>query len=180
MPDSSSPTPSTGKGRPTPSRKEREAARKKPLVGDRSKEAKKAARAQLAAKRAEAREGMLNGEERYLTVRDRGPQKKLARDIVDSRFTMGELLLPTVFVAVILNTVNNDAVNLAAILIMWSIMGGMFVDAILLSRKVNKRLVAKYGAENLDRGLKMYVALRSMQMRPMRLPKPQVKRGTVI
>ncbi|MEY2673497.1 MAG: hypothetical protein RLZZ514_62 [Actinomycetota bacterium] len=180
MSDSSQPTASNGKGRPTPSRKEREAARKKPLIGDRSKEAKKAARAQLAAKRAEAREGMLNGEERYLTARDRGPQKKLARDMVDSRFTVGELLLPVVFVAVILNTVNNDLVNLAAILIMWSIMGGMIVDAILLSRRVTKRLTAKYGEANLERGLKMYVALRSMQMRPMRLPKPQVKRGTVI
>jgi hypothetical protein len=38
----------------------------------------------------------------------------------------------------------------------------------------------RYGESNLDRGIKMYVALRSMQMRPMRLPKPQVKRGTVI
>lgn len=88
MSDPSQPTASSGKGRPTPSRKEREAARKKPLIGDRSKEAKKAARAQLAAKRAEAREGMLNGEERYLTVRDRGPQKKLARDMVDSRLSL--------------------------------------------------------------------------------------------
>lgn len=180
MSDSPQSTNPNGKGRPTPTRKEREAARKKPLIGDRSKEAKKAARAQLAAKRAEAREGMLNGDERYLTVRDRGPQKKLARDIVDSRFTVGELLLPTVFLAVILNTVNNYAVNLAAILIMWSIMGGMIVDAFLLSRKVNKRLVSKYGEANVERGIKMYVALRSMQMRPMRLPKPQVKRGTVI
>jgi hypothetical protein len=123
---------------------------------------------------------MLNGEERYLTARDRGPQKKLARDMVDSRFTVGELLLPVVFVAVILNTVNNDVVNLAAILIMWSIVGGMIVDALVLSRRVTKRLTAKYGEANLERGLKMYVALRSMQMRPMRLPKPQVKRGTVI
>jgi hypothetical protein len=100
--------------------------------------------------------------------------------MVDSRFTVGELLLPVVFVAVILNTVNNDVVNLAAILIMWSIMGGMIVDALVLSRRVTKRLTAKYGEANLERGLKMYVALRSMQMRPMRLPKPQVKRGTVI
>ncbi len=180
MTDSSQPSPSNGKGRPTPTRKEREAARKKPLVGDRSKEARKAARAQLAAKRAEAREGMLNGEERYLSVRDRGPQKKLARDIVDSRFTVGELLLPTVFVAVILNSVNDAVVQLITVIIMWSIMGAMILDAVLLSRKVYKRLVSKYGESNLDRGIKMYVALRSMQMRPMRLPKPQVKRGTVI
>jgi Protein of unknown function (DUF3043) len=180
MTDSSQLSPSNGKGRPTPTRKEREAARKKPLVGDRSKEARKAARAQLAAKRAEAREGMLNGEERYLSVRDRGPQKKLARDIVDSRFTVGELLLPTVFVAVILNSVNDAVVQLITVIIMWSIMGAMILDAVLLSRKVYKRLVSKYGESNLDRGIKMYVALRSMQMRPMRLPKPQVKRGTVI
>jgi hypothetical protein len=180
MADTNQNTPAAGKGRPTPTRKQQEAARRKPLVGDRSKEAKKAAREQLAAKRAEAREGMLRGDEKYLTIRDRGPQKKLARDLVDSRFTVGETLLPTVFVALLLNTVENEVLQLTTVIFMWTVMLGMFVDAFLLARKVHARLSAKYGQDNVERGIKMYVGLRSLQMRPMRLPKPQVKRGTKV
>jgi len=66
---------SGGKGHPTPSRKEREAANRRPLVGDRSKEGRKAANAAASAKRHEARLGLLAGEERFLGPRDRGPQK---------------------------------------------------------------------------------------------------------
>ena len=55
-----------GKGRPTPSRKDRELARKRPLVGDRSKQAKSADKEKNRAERQKAREGMMAGEERYL------------------------------------------------------------------------------------------------------------------
>ena len=61
-----------GKHRPTPSRAEQEAARKRPLVAD-TKEARARAKAELASQRERARIGMANGEEKYLPVRDRGP-----------------------------------------------------------------------------------------------------------
>jgi len=66
-----------GKGRPTPSRKEQEKLRKKPLVGDKSKEAKRIEKERVREQRAKIREGMMSGDERYLTSRDRGPQRKL-------------------------------------------------------------------------------------------------------
>ncbi|MFM1783771.1 MAG: hypothetical protein RLZZ579_48, partial [Actinomycetota bacterium] len=69
-----------GKGKPTPSRKEREKARKKPLVGDRSKEARRAEKEKVRIQRQQIREGMMAGDERYLSARDKGPQRKLARD----------------------------------------------------------------------------------------------------
>jgi hypothetical protein len=167
----------TGKGQATPTRKEREAANKRPLVGEKTKEGRKLSREQLAAERKAAREGMLRGEEKYLPVRDRGPQKKMVRDIVDSRFTLGEMILPAMFIFLIATTVNVYYVQLASLIIMWILFAAVVADALLIGRRVERELGAKFGYGKLDRGLRWYAAMRSIQMRPMRMPKPQVKRG---
>lgn len=168
---------STGKGQATPKRKEREAANRRPLVGDKSKEAKKLSKEQIAAERKAAREGMMRGEEKYLTIRDRGPQKKMARDIVDSRFTLGEMILPAMFVFLIATTIDNYTVQLASLITMWILFAAVVADALIISRRVERELSAKFGYGKLERGLRWYSAMRSIQMRPMRMPKPQVKRG---
>ncbi len=173
-------TPATGKGHATPSRKEREAAQKRPLVGDRTKEGKIAARAELAKKRAQARAGMMSGEERYLGPRDKGPQKRFARDWVDSRFSGGELLLPVAFGAVILSSIENAAVQIASIILMWGLMIFIVFNSWMIGRKLSQAAKERWGEDNLERGLKSYAVMRSLQMRPMRLPKPQVKRGNKI
>src|SRR5476649_2244831 len=72
------------KGHATPTRKQREAARKRPLVGDKSPESRAISKEQQRAQRERARIGFANGEEKYLPMRDRGPQKRFIRDIVDS------------------------------------------------------------------------------------------------
>ena len=63
-----------GKGHATPSRREAEEARKSQLkIPKDPKAAKKASRQRDQEDRARAREGMRNGEEKYLPARDRGP-----------------------------------------------------------------------------------------------------------
>ncbi|MEY4000643.1 MAG: hypothetical protein RLZZ626_998, partial [Actinomycetota bacterium] len=62
----------SGKGRPTPSRKQQQQARKQPLVGGKSPEALRAQRLREAEARKEARAGAMRGEERYLPARDKG------------------------------------------------------------------------------------------------------------
>ena len=52
----------TGKGRPTPPRKQQQQARKKPIVGDRSKEAKEAQKAKVREERQRARDGARAGD----------------------------------------------------------------------------------------------------------------------
>ena len=169
-----------GKGKPTPTRKEREAAARKPLVGDRTPEARKAQKAAYQEERRKAREGMMAGDERFLTARDRGPQRRLARDIVDSRFTVGELLMPSLFVIIIVSALPDKGIELVTLFIMWALFIALAIDAFLIGRKVQNRLAEKYGADKVERGLRWYAAMRSIQMRMMRLPKPQVKRGTKI
>jgi hypothetical protein len=167
----------SGKGQATPTRKEREAANRRPLVVEKTKEGKKISKEQMAAERKAAREGMMRGEEKYLPLRDRGPQKKMARDIVDARFNLGEMILPAMFIFLIATTVDIYYVQLASLIVMWILFAGVVADALIVGRKVERELSAKFGYGKLERGLRWYAAMRSLQMRPMRMPKPQTKRG---
>jgi len=170
-------TAAAGKGKATPSRKEAELATRKTIVSDRTPEAKKAARNKFREERNRARLGMAAGEERYLMPRDRGPQKKLARDMVDSRFTVGEMMIPMMIIVLFFSL--NDSVLVQGVLVlsMWTLVAAIIVDALMLGRKVAKAVAEKYGADKVERGLRWYVAVRSTQMRWMRTPKPQVGRG---
>jgi len=170
--------PGVGKGRPTPARKEREQARKRPLVGDRSKAAQHADKEKVRAERQKARQGMMAGEERYLGARDKGVQRRLARDVVDARFTAGELVLPMLFLVVMLTFIDSVLLQLIALFAMWGLFLVVAVDAFFVGRAVKKKVAKKHGAENLEGGLAWYGAMRSIQMRGLRIPKPQVARFT--
>ncbi|WP_309103706.1 DUF3043 domain-containing protein [Microbacterium sp.] len=170
-------TPAVGKGRATPTRAEREAARRRPLVAN-TKEAKAAARAELNERRARAQAGMAAGDERYLPVRDKGPQRRWVRDYVDAGWHPAEFVM-AVMVLVILASLApaNLAIAYWAYLVMMAYLliavGGM----ILLGLRVKRKAAAKFGKERMEKGLGWYAAMRALQMRFMRLPKPQVKRG---
>ncbi|WP_232331467.1 DUF3043 domain-containing protein [Agromyces laixinhei] len=165
-----------GKGVPTPSRAEQEAARKRPLVPDDRKAAAKQARAKAAESRERARIGMAVGDERYLPARDRGPQKKYVRDYVDARFSIGEILIPVMFAVILLTFVPSAEVQSIGILSLWAFFLVAVIDVVVLGFILNKKLAAKFGADKVER-VRWYAAMRALQLRPLRLPKPQVKRG---
>lgn len=167
----------SGKGRPTPTRKEREAANLRPLVSNDRRAASKASRAKMAEAREKARIGMAAGEEKYLPVRDKGPQRRWIRDYVDARFSVGEVLIPVMFIVIVLTFINDERVQLIGIAGLWLFFLVAVIDGIILGFIVNRRLTAKFGADKLQRGNRWYAAMRAMQLRVMRLPKPQVKRG---
>src|SRR5919107_5308582 len=85
----------TGKGRPTPKRHEAQGRRPGPPPPPPTtrKEAYKRMREQQAANRSNVRRAALAGDEAYLPARDRGPVRKLVRDLVDSRRNVGGLFL---------------------------------------------------------------------------------------
>ena len=165
-----------GKGRPTPSRAEQEAARKRPLVAD-TKEAKARARAELAAQRDKARVGMAAGDERYLQPRDKGPQRRFVRDLVDSGWHVAELVMPVMVVVLLLMFVNIPFLQFYSYVALWGFIVVAVLDMVLTSFRVKKAARAKFGDDRIERGLGWYGAMRTVQMRFMRLPKPQVKRG---
>lgn len=164
-----------GKHRPTPSRAEQEAARKRPLVPD-TKEARARAKANLAEQRNKARVGMANGDEKYLPVRDKGPQRKFVRDWVDAGWHLGELLMPLMVLVILVAVVQNTALQFYAYLALWVFILFTLGDMIITSARI-KRLAKKKWGDRTEKGLGWYAAMRSVQMRFMRLPKPQVKRG---
>jgi hypothetical protein len=164
----------TGKGRATPTRKEREAQNKRPLVPGDRKEAQKAARAKIAEQRERARVGMAAGDEKYLPERDRGPQKKWTRDYVDARTTVGEFFMPFVLIMLLLSFWPDPVVPVYSMLALWVFFGLVVLDSIFLGLTVRRKLTAKFGSA--DRGVRWYAAMRALQPRLLRLPKPQVKR----
>jgi hypothetical protein len=166
-----------GKGHATPTRKEREAANLRPLVNSDRKAAGKASRAKMAESRERARIGMANGEEKYLVARDRGPQRRYIRDFIDARFSVGEIMIPIMFVVIILTFIQDDVFQVLAILGLWLFFILAVVDCLIVGFRINRKLAAKFGADQLQRGNRWYAAMRALQLRMMRLPKPQVKRG---
>ncbi|MCU1507159.1 MAG: hypothetical protein QOG18_883 [Microbacteriaceae bacterium] len=167
----------SGKGRATPTRKEREAANLKPLVSGDRKAGNKAARAKMAESRDRARIGMANGEEKYLQLRDRGPQRRYIRDYIDARFNVGEIMIPALFVIIILSFINNPIVQVVSVIALWAFFLVAVADCIVVGFVINRKLVAKFGADRMQKGNRWYAAMRALQLRLMRLPKPQVKRG---
>jgi hypothetical protein len=167
-----------GKGRPTPSRKQAEAANQRPLVAGRgNKEAQKAQRDRQRDSRERARLGMMQGDERFLTPRDKGAQRRYARDYVDARTTIGEFLIPMMGVVLVLTFLPNRTVQLLSVFIIWGFLLVAVVDVIILGVQLKNRLAAKFGEEQVQPGFRWYAAMRGLQMRVLRMPKPQVKRG---
>lgn len=164
------------KNRPTPKRKDQEAARRQPLVPTDRKAAAKASKETARAERIKKREAMNRGDESALPARDRGPVKRFIRNTVDSRWNIGEILLPLMLLVLVLMFIQVPAMQMAAILAVWGIVMLGIGDAFFLWRRTKKAIVAKFGEEP-PRGSASYTIMRSFQMRMSRMPKPQVDRG---
>ncbi len=175
--------PQSAKGVPTPSRKAQEEARKRPLVPNDRAAAKVAARDARREEQARMRRAMDTGEERFLPARDKGPQKRYARDFVDARFSLGEFVmfaaLAIVLLTVVIPTRNADgSANDSQLIVFglfWVMVAFVAIDTWLMSRKLKRQITAKFGS--VDSGVVWYGSMRSMQFRRLRLPKPMVKRG---
>src|SRR5690606_5369393 len=164
-----------GKGRPTPTRAEQEAKRIRPLVAN-TKEEKKQARAEMRARRERAQVGMQNGEERYLGPRDKGAQRRFARDWTDAGWHLAEFLMPMMILVLVASVLPIPFMQLWAFAALWVYIIFAIVDMVLLSNRVKKKAAEKWGSGR-EKGLGWYAAMRSVQMRFMRMPKAQVKRG---
>jgi hypothetical protein len=163
----------TGKGRPTPTRKEREAANKRPLVGNRSKEARQAARDAQRAEREKARKLALAGDERYLLPRDRGPQRKIIRDVLDNRYTLIEGLMPLMVLFLLVTSFTDDRAKDVITVVMILALFAVSLEAAIINRKSAAKIREKLGEDTkLQRGNYFYTVTRGMQPRPLRLPKP--------
>lgn len=168
------------KGRPTPKRKEVEGQRVyRRLAPASTKEAKKQQKLQARLSRAAQRQAYMRGDENALPPRDRGPVRRFVRDYVDARRSIGEYFLPVIVLVLFMTIVPILEVQLAAIVLMYSVLLFSIMDGFFLSRKIKREVAARYPETSL-KGLGMYGWLRSTQIRKLRAPTPKVKRGTKI
>jgi Flp pilus assembly protein TadB len=166
-----------GKGRPTPKRSESQKRRRQPVPADK-KEAQKQRKERMREQRMQQRQALLSGDERHLPPRDAGPARRLARDVVDSRFTLGQIFFGLIVVVLLASLVVRPHTVAATLinLLSFATVIVVFVDSYLLGRKARRAVAAAYDEKNAY-GITSYAAVRAMQPRRFRRPPPKVKRG---
>jgi hypothetical protein len=162
----------TGKGRPTPKRRDARKRRRLATPANR-KEAAALRRERLREQRAMQRQALQTGDERHLPARDAGPAKKLAREYVDGRFTIGQIFFGMIVIVFALAFVPAAAAvaNLVVIVAFLAVV----IDSVRVGRGARRAVQEKYGAKEAT-GVTAYAMLRSMQPRRMRRP-PAPKRS---
>ena len=169
--------PQAPKGRPTPKRSEAQSQRRSVAnTPTTRKEAAKRQRDDRRTQMAKQREALASGDERYLPARDKGPVRKFARDFIDSRFCIAEFFLPLAVIILVLSMVQIAQLQNVALLLWLFVIVMIIVDSIGIAIRMKKQLNARF-PDDPKRGAVAYALMRSLQMRRLRLPKPQVKRG---
>jgi hypothetical protein len=172
-----------GKGRPTPKRSEAQGRRTGPPPPPPTtrKEAYKRMRQTQASRRTESRQGMARGDDSYLPARDRGPVRKLVRDVVDSRRNVGSFFLAIAAVALVGTVYPSVLVKNYATLLLLGFFLVMVVDSVLLSRRIKRKVAERFPkGDQSTRGVSWYGISRSTMIRRWRFPKPDVKLGAEV
>jgi hypothetical protein len=157
-----------GKGRPTPKRSDARKQRRKATPTNR-KEAAALRRQRLREQRSLQRQALQSGDERHLPARDAGPGKKLAREYVDSRFTMGQIFFGMIILVFGLALIPNRGVVAIANFLVLFVFVGVVIDSVRVGRGAKRAVEERYGAKETT-GITAYAMLRSMQPRRMRRP----------
>lgn len=169
--------PQAPKGRPTPKRSEAQTQRRS--VAQTPTTRKEAAKRQRDDRRSameRQRQALASGDERYLPVRDKGKVRRFARDYVDSRLCIAELFLPLAVIILMLSVVPSAVLKNVALLLWLVVIVMIVVDSFVIAIRLRKQLNERFPDEN-TKGAVRYALMRTLQMRRLRLPKPQVKRG---
>ncbi|SIN11228.1 DUF3043 domain-containing protein [Micromonospora cremea] len=159
------------KGRETPKRPtagRRPAGPTRPLTKEEERERRRQLRAEAASEF--RREG---------GPRDRGPERLLARNVVDSRRTVGTWFFGGALIVLIgSNAAMPPVVRLISNVLWGALALGVVVDSVLICRKISKLVRQRFPKTDQRMGsLYLYAIMRSITFRRMRAPAPQVKLG---
>ncbi|MFC3998763.1 DUF3043 domain-containing protein [Nocardiopsis sediminis] len=169
------------KGAPTPKRSEAEKTLRRPLNAPQTrKEAYKQYRERQAreATRSAQRGGAARGEERYFRPQDHGPLRAYARDVVDSRRSVSEFFLYFSLAIIVLLFLPFPEFQLGVTYVIWPLMMVTIVaEGLYIGNRIKKEARKLFPGDDTLRGVGMYAAMRQLQIRRLRLPKPRVKVG---
>jgi len=180
---------SPGKGRPTPKRRDAETKRRGPAPTPprTQREAQKLARKNRASRderrkdSADRRARLLAGDDSALPLRDRGPVKAFARDVVDSRRRVMGLFMPLaglVFISLLAPIA--QARSLFSVFAI-AMLIAMAAEGLLLGRQLTGQARARFPDQRIS-GLSLgwYAFTRASQLRKLRGPKPRVSPGATL
>ena len=157
------------KSRPTPSRREAEAARRQRVNRTLTKkEARTDAARQARTQRMRA-----------ISARDNVPEKALLRDYIDARFSVGELLLPSLVLILAVSLIGSrlPAITIYATFLMYAFILLVLFDGLFVMWRGFKKVLAARLPQANPKGLLMYGLNRCIQIRRFRMPPPRIKRG---
>jgi hypothetical protein len=181
-PDATPAVSPSGKGRPTPKRRDAAPRRGGPVAPPPAtrREAAKLMRAQGAERRRQVKAGTKAGDQRYLMARDAGPVRQLVRDIVDSRRHVGVLLLPAAALPVLAQLTGSQQLLSMATTLWLATLVTAILDFVLTGYVVRRRIRADFPDEHKLRGHIAYGTVRTAQFRRFRLPPPRVRVGDTV
>lgn len=183
------------KGRPTPKRREaerqrgpaapapltaKEARARRKTNKDGTKKSRAERKSEAAQRRStmnERRELMMDGDERYLHARDKGPERRFVRDYVDSTRHLLGLFMPLA-ILMIISLFLNQAVQSLVALFMLVMVVLMIIEGYFLGRRINRMALERFPhLADTKFSLGWYAFVRASQLRKMRTPRPQVSVG---
>lgn len=161
-------------GQQTPKRPKagrRAVADAKPLTKEEARQRRRELRAEAAAEF--RREG---------GPRDRGPERALARDVVDSRHNAGTWFFGGALVVLIGSAQTMPPTVRLASNLLWAFLAvAVVIDSVLISRKIKKLVRARFPKTTQRMGsLYLYAIMRAITFRRMRTPVPRVKIGAPV
>ncbi|MDN6424509.1 MAG: DUF3043 domain-containing protein [Bifidobacterium crudilactis] len=173
----------TGKGRPTPKRKQVEAENLRPIVPKDRKASRKVERDKMREKQNEEYDAMRNGDVRHMPVAERIPARVYIRDYIDARWNLAEFFIPVAFVILLGSmavTAFYPQLSMPLLILMYAYLIAAVIDIALMWRKLKAKLVEKYGEGAVSKGSRSatYAWSRALQLRRWRMPRPRSpKRG---
>lgn len=175
------PVTTQGKGHRTPTRKEAQAARYRPLVADDRKLAKEEQRRARNEAYAKQQHAMEHGIDKFMPPRDRGPVRRFARDYLDAGFNFGELFMPLALalmgIVLILGMMQQGELYVYATMGMYALIFLGLGHSIITAFRMYHTARRYFPESEIPKGTVFYGFQRAFQVRRWRMPKPQVARG---
>ncbi|MDD7384258.1 MAG: DUF3043 domain-containing protein [Actinomycetaceae bacterium] len=175
-----------GKGTPTPKRKNAQAAHYHPVISDHKKltkeekkEKRKAERAKENEQYARMQEAMRTGDERYMPARYSGEVRRYARDYLDARTELGELMVPLAILMILSIFIQPSFPLLAfrLLIVMYAIFFLMIIDAMWATHCARLYAEHHFGRRAIPRPFTMQNFGRCFTIHRWRQPAPQTTRG---
>jgi len=128
------------------------------------------------AERRSVEAALAKGEQWALPARDRGSVKGLTRDYVDSRRRLSEFYMYGLVVLLALLFVRNTFVQSLVPLLVLAAVLVMLVEGVFIGRRARALAEERFPGESTQ-GVRLYAAMRALQIRQLRMPKPRIKPG---